>query len=731
MHRFERLHVPFESRLLRFVQLLLHVARQVLVRVFVFIRHRIQIQLRFLPTGQLRDDLARRRRCEFRHERDIRLAAFGQGYLERVLGGIRMVDDLLGPGYALFENVRLLRGRTPYRDSRLLRLCFRHGPLVIHFEPALRPDVAAQKREIPRIVDKSVFLHERIVCGIQFAAEPFDVVRPCSFREIQREDAVPEIEHPLETGISVLPELLSPIRLLYRLHLGVERPLKRVPLLFQRIEDRVDGRFRPSRTGQLFAIGLVRDGRNRLEEIERFVESLSFRRRLLHIGEDFEDSLPFGRLILPERIGGDLLDHGVSRRVVHVPPHDLPLVVEQHPADGDIARRKHRGGQIPVGVRRFQNPGEVREISGDQIVDRLSEIPAVALDGIFPFFVAACVHFAAHRRIAEDVRRMLLIVPVDADAVFQLPVDIQPRRRLVGPFAGAQLLKKHHVRDDARPRVRLECVVRQPERSEEPEALREKLPRFRVRRIEEPMRHDHRHHAARAEVRPSLRDDVVVDLHSVQMFQPGIVPDERHASERRVSYRQVERALREIRMLESRRSQDVRRGIERRSELARDRIDLRRVPFRRRSEIRRFEPYEIPGPDGRFEHPAAAESHVPDDAPHCIDDALCRIVRIRHGLGRGVVFLFREDLAQLRLRPTVHVRRALLLDVEHGLEPAPSDIPRHDGLFLARRVTVFLLQCPEGPYRRQVAGYLLAVRSLAESEGFRDNKIAGVLPGNL
>ena len=215
------------------------------------------------------------------------------------------------------------------------------------------------------------------------------------------------------------------------------------------------------------------------------------------------------------------------------------------------------------------------------------------------------------------------------------------------------------------------------------------------------------------------------------MLQLGIASDERHASERGVPYRQVERALREIRMLESRRGQNIRRWIQRRRKPAGDRVDLRRVPFRRRCEIRRFEPYEIPGPDGRFEHPAAAESHVPDDAPHCIDDALCRIVRIRHGFCRGVVFLFREDRTQLRLRPAVHIRCALFLDIEHGLEPAPSDIPRHDGLFLARRVTVFLLQCPEGPYRRQVAGYLLAVRSLAESEGFRDNKIAGVLPGNL
>lgn len=68
-----------------------------------------------------------------------------------------------------------------------------------------------------------------------------------------------------------------------------------------------------------------------------------------------------------------------------------------------------------------------------------------------------------------------------------------------------------------------EGIIGQPDGTREAEVHVQGVARLRVGGIQETVGDDHRHDAARPEVHPGFRDDVIVDLHAGEVLAPGCV----------------------------------------------------------------------------------------------------------------------------------------------------------------------------------------------------------------
>src|SRR5690606_9395263 len=141
--------------------------------------------------------------------------------------------------------------------------------------------------------------------------------------------------------------------------------------------------------------------------------------------------------------------------------------------------------------------------------------------------------------------------------------------------------------------VLAERIIGQADRAQELEVLGQYRAGLVVGGVEEAVRHHHGHHAARAQVHPRLGDDVVVNLHAVEVAAVLVPVGDAHRTKRRVADGQIKHAVGELGVLEAGAGQHVGIGVQQLGHAAGGGVQLGGVPFGGSGQVCRLQSDEV------------------------------------------------------------------------------------------------------------------------------------------
>ena len=437
----------------------------------------------------------------------------------------------------------------------------------------------------------------------------------------------------------------------------------------------------------------------------------------------------------PRGLGGEFAELDVTVGVVIDALHDA-LTLAEVTADGHVLAVQHdrRGSLIGLSGPSLADTLERRPLVLEDAVNLFGEVHARdRLQREFAALAAAAVHRALHRRLAEQHARVLRKIAVQGDGlvvlVEQAPLGVEPghivSRHAVALLA-AQALQENDVGRHLGARVLREGVIRQAEGADELEVLRQVLARLRVSGVEEAAGHHERHDAARAQVHCRLGDHVVVDLEAGNFGALLVGVGDALVAERRVADGNVHATVGEFSVLEARRRQDLRVGVQVLGDQAGDRVDLGGEPLRACRHIGRHQADEIAGADRGLEESAALDAEVSQYPVHRPDDLGRGVVRVEHRLPHPEQLVRRQDALEFGVGLALLLRRGVVA-LENVLQAAPSDVLCERRLLFAGRVAVLALEFEHKAHRSQVCADSLTGRAGAERVRAGDGVVARVI----